>query len=217
MCPFTPSRGLRQGDPLSPYLFLLVADCLSVLIEKQETVGRLQGTTVSRRGPRITHLLFADDSMLFFRANEEQTLVVKQVLQTFERGTGQLLSPAKCSLLVNEDHSEDMVTRVCHVVCLQRLDFKAKYLRLSTPHGRMRRGQLQPLEECFVKRMVAWKEHDLSSTAKEILIKSIARALPTYVMSIFKLPLTMCDDLMKQIRALWWGADRGRRKEQWTP
>lgn len=142
---------------------------------------------------------------------------MRKFLKDFERGTGQALSPAKCSLLVNVDHNVDTMEQVRQILQLQPVDFEAKYLGLPTPHGRMRRGQLQPLEERFVKRMVAWKERVLSSAAKETLIKSVVQAIPTYVMSVFKLPLTMCDDLMKHIRAFWWGADKGRRKVQWIP
>jgi hypothetical protein len=49
--------------------------------------------------------------------------------------------------------------------------------------------------------MVAWKEKYLSTAGKEVLVKSVAQALPVYIMSVFKLPLTLCDELMKQIRA----------------
>jgi hypothetical protein len=59
---FTPSRGLRQGDPLSPYLFLFVADGLSCLIRKKIEEGALQELFICRRAPGISHLLFADDS-----------------------------------------------------------------------------------------------------------------------------------------------------------
>lgn len=83
------------------------------------------------------------------------------------------------------------------------MDFEVKYLVLPTPHGRVRRGVLLPLEEHFVKRMVSWKERDLSVAAKETLIKSVAQAIPAYIMSVFKLPLTLCDGLMKHIRAFW--------------
>lgn len=76
---------------------------------------------------------------------------------------------------------------------------------------------VQPLQERFHKRMTFWKEKDISAAGKEILIKSIAQALPTYVMSVFKLPLTLCDDLMKRIRSYWWGAEQGKRKVQWVP
>ena len=62
--------------------------------------------------------------------------------------------------------------------------------------------------------MAAWKGKYLSVAGKEVLIKSVAQALPIYIMSVFKLPLTLCDELMKQVRAFWWGAENGRRKVQ---
>lgn len=65
--------------------------------------------------------------------------------------------------------------------------------------------------------MSAWKEKDLSYASKEILIKSVARALPNYIMSVFKLSGGLCEDLMKCIRAYWWGSEKGRRKVQWIP
>jgi hypothetical protein len=67
--------------------------------------------------------------------------------------------------------------------------------------------------------MAAWKGKYLSVAGKEVSIKSVAQALPIYITSVFKLPLTLCDELMKQVlkqvRAFWWGAENGRRKVQW--
>ena len=62
---FSPSRGLRQGDPLSPFLFLFVADALSALVNKAITEESLEGVKICRRAPVISHLLFADDSLFF--------------------------------------------------------------------------------------------------------------------------------------------------------
>lgn len=63
------SRGIRQGDPLFPYLFLLCAECLSSLITNAEMDGRISGVPVAVNGFRLSHLFFADDSLIFFRAN----------------------------------------------------------------------------------------------------------------------------------------------------
>nr|XP_027121394.1 uncharacterized protein LOC113738404 [Coffea arabica] len=67
-----PKRGIRQGDPLSPYLFLLCSEGLSNLIRKAADSKKLAGMKISRQGPSITHLLFADDSVIFCKANLEQ-------------------------------------------------------------------------------------------------------------------------------------------------
>jgi hypothetical protein len=150
--------------------------------------------------------------LLFFKANVEQAQVVKSVITTFEKCSGQLLSPSKCSRLVNENLDQTISTQVRNVLGVQRVEFEAKYLGLLTPNGRVRHGLFQPLEERFHKRMTAWKEKHLSAAGKEVLIKSVAQALPIYIMSIFKLPLTLCNELMKQVRAFWWGAENGRRK-----
>lgn len=154
LCPFTPTRGLRQGDPLSSYLFLLVADGLSVLIKHQERLGNIHGLCVCRRAPSVTHLLFADDSLLFFRANAAQAKTVRCLITTFKRCTDQLLSPAKCTMLINKNRDEGVVQQIRQILQLQQVEFEAKYLGLPTPNGRVRRSTFQPLEERFMKRMV---------------------------------------------------------------
>jgi hypothetical protein len=82
---FVPSRGLRQGDPLSPYLFLFVADGLSRLIQRGVDMGQINELKICCNSPGISHLLFTDDSILFFEANAEQATRVKSVLNTYEK------------------------------------------------------------------------------------------------------------------------------------
>jgi hypothetical protein len=133
----------------------------------------------------------------------------------FECNTGQLLSPNKCSLMVGEGWDEEAIHQVQEILGVERIDFEQKYLGLPTPQGHLKRGVFQPLEMRFIKRMTTWKEKELSAAGKEVLIKSVAQALPNYVMSVFKLTNGLCEDLMKTIRAYWWGSSNGRRKMQW--
>jgi hypothetical protein len=66
--PIIPGCGLRQGDPLSPYLFIICAEGLSALIKQTEARGDIHGVKICRNAPIITHLLFANDCFLFLRA-----------------------------------------------------------------------------------------------------------------------------------------------------
>lgn len=74
--PILPSRGLRQGDPLSPFLFIICVEGISALIKHFEMKKWIHGIKICRNAPSITHMLFADDSYLYFRANEEEVLKI---------------------------------------------------------------------------------------------------------------------------------------------
>ena len=81
---FVPTRGLRQGDPLSPYLFLLVGEGLCTLFKHQILQQWLQELTICRKAPGISHLMFADDTLIFFKANEDQANKINQLLRNYE-------------------------------------------------------------------------------------------------------------------------------------
>jgi hypothetical protein len=96
--PVVPTRGIRQGDPISPYLFLLCTEGLSCLLQQREAQGVLQGLRNSRLGPPITHLLLADDSIFFARADERSVEALQQTLHTFCEGSGQKINLDKSSI-----------------------------------------------------------------------------------------------------------------------
>ena len=93
-----PTRGLRQRDPLSPYLFLLYAKGLSSLFHHFEATGRLQGMRCGRNGPTISQLFFADDSLIFFEASTDSFLAIKEALFWYETASGQLVSYSKSAV-----------------------------------------------------------------------------------------------------------------------
>jgi hypothetical protein len=83
-----PSKGLRQGDPLSPYLFLLCVEGLSSLLVQAESEGRVIGVPITAKGTRLSHLFFADDSLLFCRASFIELGNLLQLLNTYENASG---------------------------------------------------------------------------------------------------------------------------------
>lgn len=90
--PITASRGLRQGDPLSPYVFILCAEGLSVAINKAKIDGILHGSKVCRLAPEISHLLFADDCLIFCRATMQECAALRSILNNYERASCQAIN-----------------------------------------------------------------------------------------------------------------------------
>jgi hypothetical protein len=123
---FKPSRGLRQGDPLSPYLFLLVGEGLSTLIQNQVNTGDLEELKICRRCPGITHLLFADDSLLFFKGTAEQAGKINDILRAYEKSTGQQLSPAKCCLMLGQGCTQEDGDAVASILGVESKSFDEK-------------------------------------------------------------------------------------------
>ena len=81
----TPSCGLRQGDPISPFLFLLCAEGLSALLHQSTSQGLLRGVSTCPLGPRISHLFFANDSIIFCLATLEQCNHLEHLLTIYEQ------------------------------------------------------------------------------------------------------------------------------------
>jgi hypothetical protein len=125
--------------------------------------------------------------MLFFRVNGEQARKVQEVLDTFVSCTGQLVNPTKCSILFAEHCPLEVTDDIRHTLHVQKVHFEPKYLGLPTPEGRMKSDRFQLVSECLGKRMMSYDVWDLSFTGKEIMIKSVAQAIPTYIMSVFQL------------------------------
>ena len=84
-CKITPSRGLHQGDPLLPYLFLLCAEGFTSLLAKAEMDGRILGVSICRRAPTISHLLFANDSLLFCQASQNKVNVINEIYRYMQK------------------------------------------------------------------------------------------------------------------------------------
>jgi hypothetical protein len=192
-----------------------VADGLSQLINRKIQEDSLKPLRICRGAPGVSHLLFADDTLLFFQASEEQAMHVKEVLHQYERGTGQLINAAKCSIMFNPKGNVAEQEGVANIMQVQVTGFEAKYLGLPTARGRQKKGKFQSIKERSSKRLTDYSEKCMSAAAKEVLIKSVAQALPTYIMSVFQLPLTLCDELTGMIREFWWGTEKGKKKMAW--
>lgn len=93
-----PSRGLRQGDLRSPYLFLLCVEGLSVMLHQAMQNKKLRGVSACRRGPKVSHLFFADDSLIFGRATVLESTEILRILKVYEDSSSQQLNKEKIAL-----------------------------------------------------------------------------------------------------------------------
>ena len=176
---------------------------------------RLLPLHICRRAPRISHLLFADDSLLFFKAESDQAARIQWVLDAYANSTGQLINPVKYSMMFGTSCLQEIQDEVKNILHVSRASFETKYLGLPTPEGRMSKGKFQSLQAKLTKKLMQWGENHLSQGGKEVLIKAVAQAIPTYVMGVFKLPAGLCDDLTRLVQNYWWGAENGKRRTHW--
>jgi hypothetical protein len=98
-----PTRGIRQGDPISPYLFILCAEALSAMMQEAERNREVTGVPIARGRIRLNHLFFADDSLLFCKANIMEWSRLRSVLGRYEQASGQRLNLEKTSILFSSN------------------------------------------------------------------------------------------------------------------
>lgn len=106
---FTPSRGLWQGDPLSPYLFILCTEVLSGLWNEAHVTGRLKGLQFSRQSPFINHLLFVDDTVFFCKTNESNCSHLMKIIRQYEDSSGQRINYDKSTVTFSSKTSQDIM------------------------------------------------------------------------------------------------------------
>lgn len=199
-----PSRGIRQGDPISPYLFLIGAGAFSTLIHRATTLNQIHGVKICRGAPIISHLFFTDDSTIFAKASMQECSNLANIISTYERASGQKVNYEKTQISFSKNVPLSLRTEVTDYLGVMEVDRHEKYLGLPTIIGRSKRTIFQCIKERIWKKLQGWKEKYLSRAGKEILIKSVIQAIPTYIMSIFRLPESLLSEINSMIARFWW-------------
>ena len=142
-----PTRGLRQGDPLSPYLFLLCAEGLSALLHDAARNQLLNGISLCRGCPRITHLFFADDSLLFCKANREECENLKEILEKYEAASGQKVNSDKSSIFFSPNTTPELKETIFNILGPMQDSRHNKYLGLPSIIGRSKKQVFAEIKE----------------------------------------------------------------------
>lgn len=206
-----PGRGLRQGDPISPYIFILAADVLSHMLSRALGERNISGIQLARTTPTLTHLFFADDAVLFARASEEEAFQLIQILNDYSKAFGQRINTLKSGIIFGKFVPLEGRARIKFILGIQEWDNPGKYLGLPADWGRSRSDGLAWIREWIMNKIEGWKENLLNMAGKEVLIKAVLQAIPAFAMSIIRFPQSFCKGICADIARFWWSSGKVRR------
>ena len=189
---FIPSRGLRQGDPLAPFLFLVVAEGLTGLVREAVKVDLLTGLKIGRKGTPVSLLQFADDTLFFCEDSFTNVVTLKAILRGFEIASGLKINFHKSKLTGINVLDKDIECYTKTLNCSM----------MKTPFW-------EPVMHKLKSRLSVWKGRFLSMAGRVCLLKSVISAVPLYYLSLFKAPESVYKSIINtQRRFLWdWGKD----------
>ena len=200
-------KGLRQGDPLSPFLFTLVADGLSRLMEKATETGFVKGCQVGRENVLISHLQFANDTLFFLEQGGSSFRNLLTVVGLFCSVSGLKINMAKSTLL-EMGVDEDSITSLAESVGCEVGAWPITYLGMRLGGNPCSRSFWELVITKVSKRLDGWKRAFLSKGGKLTPIESVLSAIPTYFLSMFRVPVGVSKELEKIMRDfLWKGID----------
>ena len=206
---FRPTRGLRQGDPLSPYLFILCQDILSRMIEKEHRLGQVSGVKMNLNGPPFTHVMYADDLMLFARASTREVKVLDECLEKYCLWLGQLINREKSELIFSKLVQRVRKRAIKCELNMKAISMLATYLGAPLFSSRSRSKDFKFLQERLESKLKGWMCKTLSWAGRSTLIKSVAHALPNYTFSAFDVSVSVCNKLDAASKRFWWNPNKG--------
>ena len=210
---FQNSRGLRQGDPLSPYLFVIGMEALSQLLNRAVDGNYLSGSKIASRdgdGSVVSHLLYVDDTLLFCGASKDQLKYLSWLLMWFEALSGLRINLNKSEIIPvgSVENVQDLASELgCGIGSLP-----SSYLGLPLGAKHKSLGVWNTVEDRFRKRLASWKSQYISKGGRLTLIQSTLSSLPIYCLSLFRMPVSICSRLEKIKRDFLWSGSSMAKK-----
>jgi hypothetical protein len=194
-------------DKVTPYHH--ICSCCAqkgslISFRKAELSRSISSVAPSRGGPKISHLFFADDSLLFCQATLANCVAITNVLKVYEDASGQQLNRAKTSIFFTKNTSSEMKAQIQAMFHVLEIKNHEKYLGLPSFVVKSKVATFGELKGRVWSRINGWKEKLLSHGGREVLIKAVTQSIPTYTMSCFSLPNGLCKDLNQMFSQFWW-------------
>ncbi|GJX76619.1 RNA-directed DNA polymerase, eukaryota [Tanacetum coccineum] len=207
-------KGLKQGDPLSPFLFILIMESLHLSFQRVEDAGMFKGIKLGS-SVSISHMFYADDAVFVGQWCESNINTLVHVLECFYRASGLRINMSKSKLMGLHVDSDKVKRAAIKLGCLT---FKTPFTYLgSTVGGSMSRIQAwEEVVERVKSRLSKWKMKTLSIGGRLTLLKSVLGSMSIFHMSIFKVPLGVLRKL-ESIRSHFFnGHDPNCNKASWV-
>ncbi|PKA53799.1 Putative ribonuclease H protein [Apostasia shenzhenica] len=202
----TATCGFRQGCPLSPYLFILCSELLSLLIHDAVASNALLGIRISSNGPLLSHLFFADDIVIFAPATHKAATVIKRILHSYCEVSGQRINRAKSSILFSKK-----TKRSRRRMLVNKLDFhqqvQGTYLGIPLLFRKPVKNDFTSIISKIRSQISLWGIRMLSLAGRVTLINSVLSSIPLYVISHTHVPRSVLCCIEKLIRQFLWNGN----------
>jgi hypothetical protein len=204
---FSPSRGLRQGDPLSPFLFIIGIEVISRLLHQ-----RLRDFKITRSCLPLNHLLFADDLVIFTTVTFSEAIIIKGCLNKYSFWSGQTINASKSNILFSKNTAVSIISAIRNFLPYQTTPATAKHLGLPILYGNSKKAVFSDILDKVNGKIEGWRSKTLSQAGKTTLIKTMVSALPSYAMSSFLFPDGLCKQLDRAFKIFWWGFPKDKTR-----
>ncbi|KAJ0917796.1 putative RNA-directed DNA polymerase [Helianthus annuus] len=211
---FECTRGLRQGDPLSPFLFVIAMEALSGIMKKAVSEGIFKGLRCTSNGPILSHLMYADDVVFLGEWSRENALNLRRILRCFHLVSGLKVNLSKCSVY-GVGVNDIGVNLMAHDLGCIKGSFPFKHLGLVVGSNMNLIRNWKPVIDVFKNRLSIWKAKNLSYGGRITMIKSVLNSLPTYFFSLYKAPSKVLDILERLRRVFFWGGSDDNSYMSW--
>lgn len=209
------SRGVRQGDPLAPFLFLLVAEGLNQSCKMALEKGLVKGVEVGKDKIKVFHLQYADDMLVFGQWGKQNIKNIPLLFKCFYLASGLKVNLNK-SCVYGLGVARKEVEDIAVVAGCQAGSFPLKYVGLPIGCNMNKQVNWYPVVEKFKNTLSKWKMDSLSFGGRLTLVKTVLGSLALYFFSLFRAPVSVIKTL-ERIRAnFFWGGGLESSKVSWV-